>query len=247
MDIHSPRHREIFSHRIMPAARTIAAAAHKHALGSPSSIRATTLDYCSNMLTCLRPALRGSRSIQSPRRHWTCCSSCTPTTNERQHHHVRLAGSTGTNSYAAISAGVSALWGPAHGGANEAVLNMLEEIGRGRNNREDALVKDQGKSIRRLMGSAWRHKNFDPRAKIMPRGLPPGARKARPPRKTRCSNWRCASEGIALKDEYSSAQALSNVDFYSGLIYRHWHPALHVHGDVCDRPHRRLGGPTGWR
>jgi citrate synthase len=133
---------------------------------------------------------------------------------------VRLAGSTGANPYAAISAGVSALWGPAHGGANEAVLEMLESIGS-----VDQIpkflekVKDKASNVR-LMGFGHRvYKNFDPRAKIiremchkvlskMGRGDNPLLELA------------LRLEEIALHDEYFVSRKLyPNVDFYSGIIY----------------------------
>ncbi len=97
------------------------------------------------------------------------------------------------NPYAAISAGVSALWGPAHGGANEAVLAMLEEIGTVENiPKYVAMAKDKNSHFR-LMGFGHRvYKNFDPRATIIPRGLLQGARAPRGRRATRCSNSPCA-------------------------------------------------------
>ena len=133
---------------------------------------------------------------------------------------VRLAGSTGTNPYAAISAGVSALWGPAHGGANEAVLNMLEEIGRAENiPKYLTQVKDKG-SHSKLMGFGHRvYKNFDPRAKIIReachRLLDKTGQQEEP-----LFELALRLEEIALKDDYFVSRKLyPNVDFYSGLIY----------------------------
>ena len=134
---------------------------------------------------------------------------------------VRLAGSTGANPYAAISAGVSALWGPAHGGANEAVLEMLEEIGTADQiPKYLAMAKDKSSHFR-LMGFGHRvYKNFDPRAKIIRDDVPQGAGRSSASRTIRCSSSRCALEEIALKDEYFVARKLyPNVDFYSGIIY----------------------------
>ena len=133
---------------------------------------------------------------------------------------VRLAGSTGANPYAAISAGISALWGPAHGGANEAVLAMLEQIGTVENvSKYLAKAKDKNDNFR-LMGFGHRvYKNFDPRATII---------------RTMCHKvlaklgksdnplfeLALKLEEIALKDEYFVERKLyPNVDFYSGIIY----------------------------
>jgi citrate synthase len=133
---------------------------------------------------------------------------------------VRLAGSTGANPYAAISAGVSALWGPAHGGANEAVLAMLEDIGTV-NNIPKFLdrVKDK-QDNKRLMGFGHRvYKNFDPRAKIIRemchRVLQRLGRNDNP-----LFELALRLEEIALKDDYFIGRKLyPNVDFYSGIIY----------------------------
>ena len=157
---------------------------------------------------------------------------------------VRLAGSTGANPYAAISAGVSALWGPAHGGANEAVLAMLEQIGTVDNiPKYLAMAKDKSSHFR-LMGFGHRvYKNFDPRAKIIRamchKVLAKLGRSDNP-----LFELALRLEEIALKDEYFVERKLyPNVDFYSGIIYSaHRHPALDVHGDVRHRAHRGLGG-----
>jgi citrate synthase len=133
---------------------------------------------------------------------------------------VRLAGSTGTNPYAAISAGVSALWGPAHGGANEAVLAMLEEIGTVDNVQKFLdKVKDKQDNTR-LMGFGHRvYKNFDPRAKIIRemchKVLARLGRQDNP-----LLELALRLEEIALKDDYFIGRKLyPNVDFYSGIIY----------------------------
>jgi hypothetical protein len=133
---------------------------------------------------------------------------------------VRLAGSTGANPYAAISAGVAALWGPAHGGANEAVLAMLEQIGTVENiPKYLAMVKDKSSHFR-LMGFGHRvYKNFDPRAKIIRemchKVLAKLGRKDNP-----LFELALRLEDIALKDEYFVSRKLyPNVDFYSGIIY----------------------------
>jgi citrate synthase len=133
---------------------------------------------------------------------------------------VRLAGSTGCNPYAAVSAGVSALWGPAHGGANEAVLRMLESVGTVDNIQKFLdRVKDKNDSTR-LMGFGHRvYKNFDLRAQIIRemchKVLGRLGRTDNP-----LFELALRLEEIALKDEYFISRKLyPNVDFYSGIIY----------------------------
>jgi citrate synthase len=133
---------------------------------------------------------------------------------------VRLAGSTGTNPYAAISTGVSALWGPAHGGANEAVLDMLESIGSVANiDKFLARVKDKHDTVR-LMGFGHRvYKNFDPRAKII-RGMCYQVLEKLHKTDNPLFELALKLEEIALKDDYFVSRKLyPNVDFYSGIIY----------------------------
>jgi len=222
MDIHDPRHREIFSHRIIAKLPTIAAAAHKHALGQPFIYPRNDLDYCTNMLHMFfavpcEPYVVDPVAAQAldllfilHADHEQNASTST----------VRLAGSTGTNPYAAISAGVSALWGPAHGGANEAVLDMLEEIGSVENiPKYLAMAKDKSSHFK-LMGFGHRvYKNFDPRAKIIRESCHKVLAKL-----GRTDNplfeLALRLEEIALKDEYFVSRKLyPNVDFYSGVIY----------------------------
>jgi len=222
MDIHSPRHREIFSHRIIAKLPTIAAAAHKHALGQPFIYPRNDLDYCSNLLNMFFAVPCEEYQVDPVAAqaldllfilHADHEQNASTTT-------VRLAGSTGTNPYAAISAGVSALWGPAHGGANEAVLDMLEEIGKVENIPEYlALVKDKASHFK-LMGFGHRvYKNFDPRAKIIREACHRVLAKLGQPDDP-LFELALRLEEIALKDEYFVSRKLyPNVDFYSGLIY----------------------------
>jgi citrate synthase len=222
MDIHNPRHREIFAHRIIAKIPTIAAAAHKHSVGQPFVYPRNDLDYCSNMLHMFfavpcEPYLVDPVAAQAldllfvlHADHEQNASTST----------VRLAGSTGANPYAAISAGVSALWGPAHGGANEAVLAMLEQIGTVDNiPKMLAQAKDKSSHFR-LMGFGHRvYKNFDPRAKIirdMCHKVLARLGRADSP----LLELALRLEEIALKDEYFISRKLyPNVDFYSGIIY----------------------------
>ena len=222
MDINNPRHREIFAHRIIAKIPTIAAAAHKHSLGQPFVYPRNDLDYCANMLNMFY-AVPCERYEVDPvaaqaldllfilhADHEQNASTST----------VRLAGSTGANPYAAISAGVAALWGPAHGGANEAVLAMLEQIGTVDNiPKYLAMAKDKSSHFR-LMGFGHRvYKNFDPRAKIIRAAchkvLARLGRTDNP-----LFELALRLEEIALKDEYFVQRKLyPNVDFYSGVIY----------------------------
>ena len=139
---------------------------------------------------------------------------------------------------------MSALWGPAHGGANEAVLEMLEEIGTADQiPKYLAMAKDKSSHFR-LMGFGHRvYKNFDPRAKII-RDMCHKVLEKLGKQDNPLLELALRLEEIALKDEYFVARKLyPNVDFYSGIIYsRAGHSALDVHGDVRDRAHRRLGG-----
>ena len=132
-------------------------------------------------------------------------------------------GSTGANPFACIAAGIASLWGPAHGGANEAVLKMLAEIGDVSDNipKFMAAVKDKNSHIR-LMGFGHRvYKNYDPRAKIMQQILPRGAGRVWASRTIRCSTSRWNWRRIALHDEYFVSRKLyPNVDFYSGIILK---------------------------
>ena len=135
---------------------------------------------------------------------------------------VRLAGSSGTNPYSAISAGISALWGPAHGGANEAVINMLEEIGEAKNiNKYVAKAKDKEDAFR-LMGFGHRvYKNHDPRATIIRQMCHRVLEKLGQKQDTPLFELALELEQIALKDSYFVEKNLyPNVDFYSGIIYQ---------------------------
>jgi citrate synthase len=221
-DITDPRHREIFAHRIIAKLPTIAAAAYKHSLGQPFIYPRNDLRYCANLLNMLFAVPCEPYAIDPVAAealdllfilhadHEQIASTST----------VRLAGSTGTNPYAAISAGVAALWGPAHGGANEAVLDMLEGIGSVDHiDKFLARVKDKNDHVR-LMGFGHRvYKNFDPRAKIIRemcyRVLEKLGKSNNP-----LFELSLRLEEIALKDEYFVARKLyPNVDFYSGIIY----------------------------
>ena len=223
MDVNNPAHRDIFSHRILAKLPTIAAAAYKLNSGQPFVYPQNDLNYSENLLRMFFAVPAEPYEIDPVAAeaidllfilhadHEQNCSTST----------VRMAGSSGANPYSAIAAGISALWGPAHGGANEAVLEMLTEIG-------DASqipkyvekAKDKNDPFR-LMGFGHRvYKNFDPRATIIREMCHKVlARLGR--QDTPMFDLALELEQVALKDEYFIEKNLyPNVDFYSGIIYR---------------------------
>ena len=222
MDNNNPRHREIFAHRILAKIPTVSAAAFKHMLGQPFVYPRNDLDYCANMLNMFF-AVPAEDYVVDPMAAEALDLLLMLHADHEQNAStstVRLAGSTGTNPYAAISAGVSALWGPAHGGANEAVLQMLEDIGTVDNIEKFlARVKDKDGNTR-LMGFGHRvYKNFDPRAKII-REMCHKVLSRLGQNDNPLFELALRLEEIALKDEYFIARKLyPNVDFYSGVIY----------------------------
>ena len=222
MNINNPRHREIFAHRIIAKLPTIAAAALKHSLGQPFMYPRNDLNYCGNLLQMFYSVPCEQYQVDPLAAQALDLLLILHADHEQNASTstVRLAGSTGANPYAAISAGVSALWGPAHGGANEAVLEMLEEIGSVDNiPKFMTQVKDKNSNVR-LMGFGHRvYKNFDPRAKIIRemchKVLAKMGRSDNP-----MLELAQRLEEVALKDEYFVARKLyPNVDFYSGIIY----------------------------
>jgi citrate synthase len=221
-DIEDPRHREIFSHRIIAKLPTIAAAAYKHTLGQPFIYPRNDLRYCANMLNMFFAVPCEPYAIDPVAAEALDLLFILHADHEQNASTstVRLAGSTGANPYAAISAGVSALWGPAHGGANEAVLDMLDGIGSVANiDKFLARVKDKNDHVR-LMGFGHRvYKNFDPRAKII-RGMCYRVLEKLGKTNNPLFELSLRLEEIALKDDYFVSRKLyPNVDFYSGIIY----------------------------
>ena len=222
MDINNPRHREIFAHRILAKIPTISAAAYKHMLGQPFVYPRNDMDYCANMLRMFFAVPAGDYVVDPVTAQALDLLLILHADHEQNASTstVRLAGSTGTNPYAAISAGVSALWGPAHGGANEAVLAMLEDIGTV-DNIPKFLDSVKGKDgNKRLMGFGHRvYKNFDPRARII-REMCHKVLARLGQTDNPLFELALRLEEIALKDEYFIARKLyPNVDFYSGVIY----------------------------
>jgi len=223
MDIHNPDAREVFTHRIIAKLPTIAAAAHKLHAGQPFIYPRNDLGYTENLLHMLFAVPAEDYQINQVAAealdllfilhadHEQNCSTST----------VRMAGSSGANPYSAIAAGISALWGPAHGGANEAVLRMLNEIGDAKNiPKFVARAKDKNDSFR-LMGFGHRvYKNFDPRATII-REMCHKVLKQMGRSDSPLFELALELEQVALQDEYFVEKNLyPNVDFYSGIIYR---------------------------
>jgi len=222
-DINDPRQREIAMFRLIAKMPTIAAMAYKYSLGQPFLYPRNDEDYATNFLRMTfgvpcedyraDPALSRAmdRIFILHADHEQNASTST----------VRLAGSSGANPFAVIAAGVASLWGPAHGGANEAVLNMLMEIGNKSNIPEFIeRAKDKDDPFR-LMGFGHRvYKNYDPRAGVMRKScyevLDTLGIKDEP-----LLELAMELERIALEDDYFVEKKLfPNVDFYSGIILR---------------------------
>ena len=223
MDIYDATARNVFAHRIVAKLPTIAAAALKLTLGQPFVYPRNDLNYTENLLQMFFAVPSEPYEIDPIAAealdllfilhadHEQNCSTST----------VRMAGSSGTNPYSAIAAGVSALWGPAHGGANEAVLDMLKEIGDKKNiGKYVDKAKDKDDPFR-LMGFGHRvYKNFDPRATII-REMCHKVLKQLGRTDAPMFELALELEEVALKDDYFIEKNLyPNVDFYSGIIYR---------------------------
>ncbi|HPE74116.1 MAG TPA: citrate synthase [Candidatus Competibacter sp.] len=220
LDIRDYEHRMVTARRLIAKMPTIAAACYKHSIGDPTIYPRDDLSYTGNLLYMMF-SLPGKRYEVDPVAERALDVLFTLHADHEQNAStstVRLAGSSGTNPYAAIAAGITCLWGPAHGGANEAVLRMLDQIGDIKNvDSYIAKVKDKNSNAR-LMGFGHRvYKNFDPRAKIIKEichqildsyGHDPRLDLA------------MRLEEIALNDDYFVERKLyPNVDFYSGIIY----------------------------
>ena len=223
LDITNQQHRTISAHRLIAKMPTMAAMCHKHYIGQPYIYPDNSLSYAENFLHMMfstpcedypvHPALTRAmdRIFLLHADHEQNASTST----------VRLAGSSGANPFACIAAGIAALWGPAHGGANEAVLNMLSEVGDEKNIPKFILKAKDKNDPFRLMGFGHRvYKNHDPRATVM---------------RESCNEvlavlglendplFKLAKklEQFALEDDYFISKKLyPNVDFYSGIILK---------------------------
>ncbi|HEY9547715.1 MAG TPA: citrate synthase [Solimonas sp.] len=218
-----PRHQEIFAHRMIAKIPTIAAAAYKRYFGQPFMYPQNHLDYCSNLMHMMFAVPAEPYQIDPVAAKALDVLFILHADHEQNASTstVRMAGSTGTNPYAAIASGIAALWGPAHGGANEAVLTMLAEIGNVKNVGVFLdKVKDKQSGVR-LMGFGHRvYKNFDPRATII-REHCHKVLKHLGKENDPLLELALKLEEIALSDDYFKSRSLyPNVDFYSGIIYK---------------------------
>jgi citrate synthase len=223
LDINDPRQREIAAFRLIAKVPTIAAWAYKYSIGQPFMYPRNDLGYAENFLYMLN-AVPAEPYVSNPILSRAMDRILVLHADHEQNAStstVRLAGSTGANPFACVAAGIAALWGPAHGGANEAVLKMLAEIGTPENIPQFIHeVKDKN-SHTKLMGFGHRvYKNFDPRAKIMKETchevLAELGIKDEP-----LLDMAMEMERIALEDDYFVSRKLyPNVDFYSGIILK---------------------------
>ena len=220
-EVHDPEKRTKQIHRLIAKMPTVSAFAYKHSMGMPYVYPSNALDYCENFLTMLfkTPAESYTPNPTLVRAlevlfilHADHEQNCGTTA-------MRSIGSAHTDPYSSLAGAAAALYGPLHGGANEEVLKMLEEIGSVSNVPAFIEQVKQGKGEKRLMGFGHRvYKNFDPRAKIIKRMAEEVFEvTGRNP----LLDIALELERIALQDEYFVKRKLyPNVDFYSGLIYQ---------------------------
>jgi citrate synthase len=221
LDINNPAHRDISALRLLAKVPTIAAMAHKYHTGFPFMYPKNKFSYVENFMYMMfatpaedyvpNPVLVRAleRIFILHADHEQNASTST----------VRLVGSSGANPFACISAGIAALWGPAHGGANEAALNMLEEIG------DVSRVKEYVQGVKdkkyRLMGFGHRvYKNMDPRASVMRQTCHEVLSELKL-ENNKLFELAMELERVALSDPYFIERKLyPNVDFYSGIVLR---------------------------
>ena len=223
LDINDPEQRRIACHRLIAKMPTLAAMAYKHSLGQPFMYPKNDLDYASNFLNMCFGLPTENKNVDA-----TLAKAMDKILILHADHEqnaststVRLAGSSGANPFACIASGIACLWGPAHGGANEACIRMLEEIN-SVNNIPEYVKKAKDKNDPfRLMGFGHRvYKNFDPRAKVMQKichevldhlGIKDDPLLA----------IAVELEKIALEDDYFVEKKLyPNIDFYSGIVMK---------------------------
>jgi citrate synthase len=221
LDINNPEHREISAMRMIAKVPTIAAMAYKYNTGYPFMYPKNSFSYVENFMYMMF-GIPSEEYVPNPvlvralerifilhADHEQNASTST----------VRLAGSSGANPFACVASGIAALWGPAHGGANEAALNMLEEIG------DVSRVNDYVQGVKdkkyRLMGFGHRvYKNMDPRASVMRKTCYEVLKELKL-ENDRLFELAMELESVALKDPYFIERKLyPNVDFYSGIVLR---------------------------
>lgn len=224
IDILDPAQRKTSAYRLIAKIPTLAAMSYKYTIGQPFIYPKNSLDYTSNFLHMMfstpcenyeiNPVI--SKALDKifilHADHEQNASTST----------VRLAGSSGANPFACIAAGIACLWGPAHGGANEAVINMLEEIGSTKNiSKYIEKAKDKNDPFK-LMGFGHRvYKNYDPRAAVLRDTCYEVLNIVKSKEENHLLDIAIKLEEIALKDEYFIDRKLfPNVDFYSGIIYK---------------------------
>lgn len=222
-DISNAQHREIAAHRLIAKMPTIAASSYKHSIGEPQVYPDNNLSYTGNLLQMMFSIPCEQYEVDPVAEKALDLIFILHVDHEQNASTstVRLAGSSLANPFACISSGITALWGPAHGGANEAALNMLDEIGDVNNiPKFVARAKDKNDSFR-LMGFGHRvYKNYDPRARIIRKMCHEVLAKLGDENDP-TFELALKLEEIALNDEYFIERKLyPNVDFYSGLIYK---------------------------
>jgi citrate synthase len=222
-DINDPQQRMIASHRLIAKMPTLAAMAYKYSIGQPFIYPRNDLEFTANFLQMcfavpcepyvVNPIVARAldRILILHADHEQNASTST----------VRLAGSSGANPFACIAAGIACLWGPAHGGANEAALKMLEEIGTVERVPEYVKKAKDKNSEFRLMGFGHRiYKNYDPRAKVM-QDTCHEVLDALGVKDQHILKVAMELERIALQDDYFIEKKLyPNIDFYSGITLR---------------------------
>jgi citrate synthase len=223
LDIKNPRHREISAHRMISKMPTIAAACYKHHKGEPFVYPRNDQSYCGNFLRMMFATPCADYAVDPLAERAMNLLFILHADHEQNASTstVRLAGSSQANPFACIAAGIASLWGPAHGGANEAALDMLEAIGSVANiDKYVAKAKDKNDPFR-LMGFGHRiYKNYDPRARIT-RQVCHQVLEQLADSNNPLFEIALRLEEVALRDDYFIERKLyPNIDYYSGLIYR---------------------------
>jgi citrate synthase len=242
LDIADPEQRRLAAYRLVAKMPTLAAMCYKYAIGQPFVYPDNTLSFSENFLHMMfstpceeykaNPVLVSAmdKLFILHADHEQNASTST----------VRLAGSSGANTFACIGAGIASLWGPAHGGANEAVINMLREIGDAKNIPQFIKKAKDKNDPFRLMGFGHRvYKNYDPRATVL-RDTCREVLEAMSNADEPLLKIAMKLEKIALEDEYFIDRKLyPNVDFYSGIIYR----AMGIPTKMFEDPGLKIGRP----